>query len=288
MCKSRWNNIRDQYRKSIKNTATRSGQRRESQKHYKYHEQLSFLQPYFQERETISNISAQSEDSTLDTDLNSGSPHSAQSPSGLRDEEVIISIPSPVHTSNRTGSLSPTASSSSLASAQETTDKPKSAAATLLEYVLKKNRNNTTEEHPIDKFLHGIAPTLKNLTPYYQNLAKTDIFNIVQKYEINMFERHMEVQNVENDVQIIFETSTPSAGTGRNLQVQEELSEITHPSPSTTSAPTSMQGESGETETLSESILDPTNNQNSSKDTENKNVHEDDSNLAQYISEFQA
>ncbi|CAB3222588.1 unnamed protein product [Arctia plantaginis] len=104
----------------------RSGQRRESQKHYK---QLSFPRPYFQERETISNISAQSEDSTLDTDLNSGSPHSAQSPSVLRDEEVIISIPSPVHTSHRTGSLSP---------AQETTDKPKSTAATLLEYVLKK------------------------------------------------------------------------------------------------------------------------------------------------------
>ncbi|XP_050666753.1 uncharacterized protein LOC126966635 [Leptidea sinapis] len=256
VCKSRWNNIRDRYRKFIKNTATKSGQRRESQKHYKYHEQLSFLRPYFQERETISNISAQSEDSTLDTDLNSGSPHSAQSPSVLSDEEVIISIPSPVHTSHRTGSLSPAASSSSLASAQETTDKPKSAAATLLEYVLKKNQNNTTEEHPIDKFLHGIASTLKNLTPYYQNLAKSDTFNIVQKYEINMFERHMEVRNVENDVQIIFETSTPSAGKGRNLQVQEELPEITHPSPSTsTSAPMSMQGESVETETLSETFV---------------------------------
>lgn len=287
MCKSRWNNIRDQYRKSIKNTATRSGQRRESQKHYKYHEQLSFLRPYFQERETISNISAESEDSTLDTVLNSCSPHSAQSPSVLRDEEVIISIPSPVHTSHRTGSLSPAAYSSSLASAQETIDKPKSAAATLLEYVLKNNQNNTTEEHPIDKFLHGIAPTLKNLTRYYQNLAKTDIFNIVQKYEIIMFQRQMEVQN-DDDVQIIFDTSTPSAGTGYNLQVQEELPEITHPSPSTTSAPTSMQGKSAETETLSESILNPTNNQNSSKDIENKNENEDDFTLAHYISEFQA
>lgn len=123
-----------------------------------------------------------------------------------------ISIPSPVHTSHRTGSLSPAASSSSLASAQETIDKPKSTAATwLVEYVLKKNQNNTTEEHPIDKFLHGIAPTLKNLTRYYQNLAKTDIFNIVQKYEIIMFQQQMEVQN-DDDVQIIFDTSTPSAG----------------------------------------------------------------------------
>lgn len=290
MCKSRWNNIRDHYRKSIKNTATRSGQGRESQKRYKYHEELSFLRPYFQERETISNISAESEDSTLDTVLNSGSPHSAQSPSALADEEVVISTPSPVHSSHRTGSLSLAASSSSLASSQETSDKPKSAAATLLEYVLKKNQNYSTEEHPIDKFLHGIAPTLKNLTPYYQNLAKTDdIFSIVQKYEMIMFERHMEVQNVENDVQIIYETSTPSAGTGCNLQVHEELPEITQPSPYTsTSAPTSMQGKSAEPETLSKSILNPTNNQNSSKDTENKNVHKDDSTLSQYISEFQA
>lgn len=242
MCKSRRNNIRDHYRKSIKNTATRSGQGRESQKRYKYHEELSFLRPYFQERETIRYISVESEDSTLDTVLNSSSPHSAQSSSlALADEEVVISIPSPVHSSHRTGSLSPAAFSSSLASSQETSDTPKSAAATLLEYVLKKNQYNSTEEHPIDKILHGIAPTLENLTPYYQNLAKTDIFSIVQKYEMIMFKRHMEVPNVENDLQIFFETSTPSAGTGCNLQVHEELPEITQPSPYTsTSAPTNM------------------------------------------------
>lgn len=33
--------------------------------------------------------------------------------------------------------------------------------------------------HPVDAFLNGLAPTLKNLSPYSLNIAKSKIFSIV-------------------------------------------------------------------------------------------------------------
>ncbi|XP_055907687.1 uncharacterized protein LOC129942673 [Eupeodes corollae] len=42
------------------------------------------------------------------------------------------------------------------------------------------------ERHPVDAFLSGIAPTLKSLSPYYLSLAKTQIYSIVQEYEMAM------------------------------------------------------------------------------------------------------
>ncbi|KAG8287854.1 hypothetical protein J6590_028736 [Homalodisca vitripennis] len=64
-CKARWNNIRDTYRKSMKRTATKSGQAAKKIKLYKYSNQLSFLQKYLDERETLSSFSI--EDQTSDT-----------------------------------------------------------------------------------------------------------------------------------------------------------------------------------------------------------------------------
>ena len=62
-----------------------------------------------------------------------------------------------------------------------------------MEYVLQKNQEKAERvEHPVDAFLNGIAPTLKNLNQYYLNLAKTEIFTTVQKYEMMM----MTEQNV--------------------------------------------------------------------------------------------
>lgn len=39
--------------------------------------------------------------------------------------------------------------------------------------------------HPVDAFLNGLAPTLKNLSPYSLNIAKSRIFSIVQEMELN-------------------------------------------------------------------------------------------------------
>ena len=76
-CKTRWGNIRDNFRKSLKKTTTVSGQNAKNVKIYNYSEQLSFLKKYFQEREPRSNIGGilTNQDLTRDNDVNESVLH---------------------------------------------------------------------------------------------------------------------------------------------------------------------------------------------------------------------
>lgn len=61
------------------------------------------------------------------------------------------------------------------------------ASAKLIEYLIsKQNQSNSKSPHPVDAFLASIGPTLKSLSPYYLNVAKSEIFATVQKYEMEM------------------------------------------------------------------------------------------------------
>lgn len=81
------------------------------------------------------------------------------------------------------------------------------ASSKLMEYLINKNQNNTSE-HPVDAFLAGVASTLKTLSPYYSNLAKSEIFAIVQKYEMKMImEQHQERSNQNSNH--TFSSSSP-------------------------------------------------------------------------------
>lgn len=53
ICKTRWNNIRDNYQRSIKKS---SGQTFKKIKKYKYDDQLQFLKPHLQEKDTLGNL----------------------------------------------------------------------------------------------------------------------------------------------------------------------------------------------------------------------------------------
>nr|CAH7768083.1 unnamed protein product [Callosobruchus chinensis] len=55
-CKARWISLRDQLRKALKKNIPKSGQAATARKKWKYEDCMSFLIPYFKERETKSNI----------------------------------------------------------------------------------------------------------------------------------------------------------------------------------------------------------------------------------------
>lgn len=63
-----------------------------------------------------------------------------------------------------------------------------SASSQLMGYLLKtkENQPKISTVHPVDTFLAGIGTTLKTLDAYNLNLAKSDIFAITQKYEMQM------------------------------------------------------------------------------------------------------
>ncbi|KAF5307839.1 hypothetical protein FQR65_LT18321 [Abscondita terminalis] len=166
-CKTRWGNIRDNFRKSLKKTKTVSGQKAKTAKPYKYSEQLNFLKKFFDDKETMSNIDAE-----------------VTSQDFSDDDEVSESPENEENTQNDT--VEDNNSKRSVPNSQP----PKTAAATVMEYIVKRNENidfsPSTPQHPVDAFLAGIAPALKKLPQRYWHYAKADIFAAVQKYELKM------------------------------------------------------------------------------------------------------
>ncbi|KAF5274914.1 hypothetical protein FQR65_LT16837 [Abscondita terminalis] len=65
-----------------------------------------------------------------------------------------------------------------------------SASSQLMEYLLQRksepSNSSVRKVDSVDAFLTGIGSTLKTLSPYYLNLAKSEIFQTVQKYELQM------------------------------------------------------------------------------------------------------
>lgn len=62
-----------------------------------------------------------------------------------------------------------------------------SASATLMDYILRtkeKSDEKETEHDGLDHFFLSIASTVRNFTPYNQNLAKAKIFSIVSDLEL--------------------------------------------------------------------------------------------------------
>jgi hypothetical protein len=57
------------------------------------------------------------------------------------------------------------------------------ASSAWMKYIIENNKKQNDYKHPIDAILEGLAPTLKNLPPYYQHLAKGKIFSVVQELE---------------------------------------------------------------------------------------------------------
>jgi len=166
-CKRRWVNIRDQFKKSLNRRKTKSGQAADSNaKKYKYEEVLQFLMPHINERSTISSIEQPSEN---DSDM-VNSQVMATADDKTREE---------ISASNRNADIHQ----------HENPRKkrkivlPETASSALMKYIIENNKKQNDYKHPIDAFLEGLVPTLKNLPPYYQHLAKGKIFSVVQELE---------------------------------------------------------------------------------------------------------
>jgi hypothetical protein len=56
-----------------------------------------------------------------------------------------------------------------------------------MKYIIENSKKQNDYKQPIDAFLEGLAPSLKNLSPYYQHLAKGKIFSVVQELECQAF-----------------------------------------------------------------------------------------------------
>lgn len=166
---------------------------------YKYSKQLSFLKKYFEERETKGNIEKQDEDGKEDHEIED--EYEIENRTDDTEEPNVSNVGEDLQSQSP---LTPTYKNTfeSITSRLRTSSKKRrrpqqTASAILMEYLIKKNENQATtstsnvSQHPVDAFLAGVAPTLKTLNPYFLNLAKSEIFATVQRYEMKMLmEQH--------------------------------------------------------------------------------------------------
>ncbi|XP_014255072.1 uncharacterized protein LOC106669821 [Cimex lectularius] len=180
-CKSRWSNIRDNFRKSLKKTA--SGQKAKNVKIYKYSEQLGFLTKYFSKfEETKSNIDyvTKKEDEECHDEL---LPYESVENNESTQNLTEVDGPATGWEQRQTSALKSTQHKKHKRSLVKTT--PPQIASSTMEYPVKERESFSTQD-PVDAFLSGIAPVLRKLPPHYWHYAKADLFAVVQKYELKL------------------------------------------------------------------------------------------------------
>nr|CAD7572762.1 unnamed protein product [Timema californicum] len=184
LCKTRWSNIRDNYRKSLRRIATKPLQDSNKIKKYKYAGALTFLDAYFQVREPISSITTEDnieeeeeENTTLqETEyFDIGTINTVEVKNEVNEDcnecQETQKRPWPkkmAHTQKRK------------------CQQPQTSASIPMNSLIEEKNKTEPQVHSVDAFLAAIAQTLKTFTPYYLNVAKTKIFAIVQEYEMEM------------------------------------------------------------------------------------------------------
>ncbi|XP_022199546.2 uncharacterized protein LOC111056488 [Nilaparvata lugens] len=168
ICKKRWINIRDQFKKSLNRRRAEDG----VYKRYKYEENLQFLLPHMMKRTTVFDVNC--EDSTNEIyPLNFVDTHDSSN----------------YNTENHEGNFESHHGDSSSPKKKRKKMGNDSASSVLMKYFIDQSASKTVspDRHHIDAFLEGLAPTLKNLPPYYQHLAKGRLFSVVHELEAAAF-----------------------------------------------------------------------------------------------------
>jgi len=188
-------------------------------KKYKFDDQLKFLKPHLQKRDTLGNI----EDVVGNEDnvdiFNDNVDENENENAAVQINENMDDIDGEqLQNVEQTRSSKPVRKSIQKRSIIKTSD---SASTTLMKYIMQKKENNmsnVTQNNPVDAFLAGLSPTLKTFTPYYLNLVKSKIFSIVQEYEMKMIldekqeKNHIQChillyhrQHISNLIKILFQ-----------------------------------------------------------------------------------
>ncbi|XP_026823190.1 uncharacterized protein LOC113561146 [Rhopalosiphum maidis] len=177
-CRTRWNNMRDKYRKSIKKTT--SGQAAKKVKKYKFDDQLQILKPRLQERDTLGNI----KDVVVNEDVDIFNENAA-----IQSDEHMNAIVSDGGKQLQNVKQTRCSKPVKKLTRKRSIFTSYSTSTTLMKYITQrqeKNMSNASQSNPVDDFLAGLSPTLKTFTPYYLNLVKSKIFSVVQEHEMKM------------------------------------------------------------------------------------------------------
>lgn len=159
LCKSRWVNIRDALRRKVMHEKNRGGKGRRK---YKYEDRMQFVKKHFKDAVYALRDSERSEEYKAE-----------EVSSGVVVKEPVYSDAEYDEDVNGTFEFQSVQSARDSLS-ELTTCIQRCSSAPM----------NPVPEVAIDPFLASIGATLRQLTPYYLNQAKTKIFQVVQEFEL--------------------------------------------------------------------------------------------------------
>ncbi|KAL3276423.1 hypothetical protein HHI36_011808 [Cryptolaemus montrouzieri] len=182
ICRNRWVNIRDNFRRSLKKNRDEFGQ-----KTYKFYNELGFLKAVIL-------------DGPKSNNLNEIKDHTSS--------PIVIKV-NKLEREGSSTTFKKRIISECSESSENSTEKRICNTESNVESKMVPSNTNVDA---VDAFLAGLAPTLKSLSPYYLNLAKSKIFMTVQKFEMNMllesqnqdisYQNNIHVENEDSDIEL--------------------------------------------------------------------------------------
>ncbi|KAJ8867948.1 hypothetical protein PR048_031757 [Dryococelus australis] len=210
-CKAKWNNIRDQYRKTIRKRKTSTGKSATNIRKYKYEPILQFIVPHLNECDPHSKTSfsqewnegeegdfcvednpedenypqERCEDATKKGEENPDFPNNKKKTTQQcsqiqQNQSKERDLAKPSHVKENTFDVI----STSCGSGSDQRTLFFSEGRRSEKRIMKEHRSQREHMHAVDAFLAGISPTLKTLNPVLLNQAKSRIFSIVQELEM--------------------------------------------------------------------------------------------------------
>lgn len=177
-CRNRWVSLRDQFRKT-----KRIAKSAENTRKWKHANRMAFLRSFINDKQSVTNFYNQSDTESVTRQQSftyvkseTGDQIVIPERESQRSEHTVTSSSMQIENQKFSDDdISKTYSSS------KNTSKKVSSSTLLLNYIIEKNKNTID---PIDVFFNGVCATVKQMSPYYQNIAKSKIFSIVTDIEM--------------------------------------------------------------------------------------------------------
>lgn len=165
------------------------------------------MKKHFNERETKTNITQQESEVVLAEEENdSGEEREEDIASQETNEDRNEALQEPNNSQREDRSTVIQSASKKTIKKRKVTSSQPTAAAQLMDYLIAKNDKQlstaTESNNAVDAFLVGITPALKSLSALDFHFAKSEIFSVVQKYELKALEEQsVQGSNYNNNAQ---------------------------------------------------------------------------------------
>ncbi|KAK5647969.1 hypothetical protein RI129_002861 [Pyrocoelia pectoralis] len=199
-CKKRWNSLRDNYRKSLRKRQHQSGDESKPIKKWKYEDIMSFMTPFFAEREQTSNIQQNESESEEAVDI--------------EQQEESNSIPPSLNSDTPTSSRG--SSPTTISKVMNPTPKfsrqqhvPPMAQVLKNYFDQKQAAKSEKKSDSLQKFFDAMQETVRTFAPEFQIEIKSQISTLVSEYEFKNLMAQKAKQDQQHDEQQVVTPSPP-------------------------------------------------------------------------------